>query len=68
MCGAPRELMFENGAHPKVVQERLGHSTIGITMDTYTHVMPNMQEEAAGHLQVSLGGSLAKAAACRREG
>jgi integrase len=32
---------------PKVVSERLGHASIGITLDTYSHVMPGMQEEAA---------------------
>jgi integrase len=31
------------GEHPKVVQERLGHSSIGITLDTYSAVLPNMQ-------------------------
>ena len=40
-------LMLQKGVHPKVVSERLGHSTICITMDTYTHVLPNMQKEAA---------------------
>jgi integrase len=40
-------LMLQQGVHPKVVSERLGHSTIGITMDTYTHVLPNIQKEAA---------------------
>lgn len=40
-------LMLKQGVHPKVVSERLGHSTIGITMDTYTHVLPNMQKEGA---------------------
>ncbi|WP_305781540.1 site-specific integrase [Neobacillus novalis] len=40
-------LLLQQGVHPKVVSERLGHSTIGITMDTYTHVLPNMQKEAA---------------------
>ncbi|WML26248.1 site-specific integrase [Neobacillus sp. OS1-33] len=40
-------LMLQQGVHPKVVSERLGHSSIGITMDTYTHVLPNMQKEAA---------------------
>lgn len=35
------------GVHPKVVSERLGHSSIGITLDTYSHVLPGMQEEAA---------------------
>jgi len=33
--------------HPKVVQERLGRHSIAITMDTYSHVMPNMQKDAA---------------------
>jgi integrase len=33
--------------HPKVVQERLGHSSIGITLDIYSHLLPNMQNEAA---------------------
>jgi integrase len=40
-------LMLLQGVHPKVVSERLGHSTIGITLDTYSHVLPGMQEEAA---------------------
>ena len=34
------------GVHPKVVQEILGHSTISMTMDTYSHVLPTMQKEA----------------------
>jgi integrase len=34
------------GVHPKVVQERLGHSQISLTLDTYSHVIPSMQEEA----------------------
>jgi len=33
--------------HPKVVSERLGHAAIGITPDTYSHVMPGMREEVA---------------------
>jgi len=44
-------LLLQKGVHPKVVSERLGHSTIGITMDTYTHVLPNMQKEAAHLLE-----------------
>ena len=35
------------GVHPKVVQERLGHSTIGVTLNTYSHVSVGMQREAA---------------------
>jgi DNA-directed RNA polymerase alpha subunit len=33
--------------HPKVVSERLGHATVAITLDTYSHAIPAMQEEAA---------------------
>ena len=40
-------LMLKQGIHPKVVQERLGHSTIAITLDTYSHVAPGLQESAA---------------------
>jgi integrase len=40
-------LMLKQGIHPKVVQERLGHSTISITLDTYSHVAPGLQEAAA---------------------
>ncbi|MFC4548628.1 hypothetical protein ACFO25_20395 [Paenactinomyces guangxiensis] len=39
------------------VSERLGHSSISITMDTYSHVMPNMQKEAARKLDDFLFGS-----------
>jgi integrase len=38
------------GVHPKIVSERLGHSTVGITLDVYSHVLPGMQEEAAGKI------------------
>lgn len=40
-------LMLLLGTHPKVVSERLGHANIGITLDTYSHVMPGLQEAAA---------------------
>ena len=40
-------LMLEAGVHPKIVQERLGHSTIATTIDTYSHVLPGLQEAAA---------------------
>jgi len=42
--------MLQQGTHPKVVQERLGHSDISMTLNTYSHVMPGMQDEAAGKL------------------
>jgi integrase len=43
-------LLLAAGVHPKVVQERLGHSQIGITLDTYSHVVPTLQLEAATKL------------------
>ena len=44
------------GVHPKIVSERLGHSTISITMDTYSHVLPGLQEEAVEKLDQWLAG------------
>ncbi len=38
--------MLLQGVHPKVVSERLGHASVGITLDTYSHVLPTMQSEA----------------------
>ncbi len=40
-------LALEAGVHPKVVSERLGHSTIAITLDTYSHVVEGMDADAA---------------------
>jgi len=40
-------LCLTNGWHPKVVQERLGHSSIQVTLDTYSHVIPSLQDELA---------------------
>ena len=42
----PTIILAEN-VHPKIVQERLGHGSIAITMDIYSHLMPNMQGDAA---------------------
>lgn len=39
--------LLEKNIHPKIVSERLGHSTIAITLNTYSHVTPSMQEDAA---------------------
>ncbi len=39
--------LLASGAHPKVASERLGHSSVGITLDLYSHVLPGMQEGAA---------------------
>ena len=50
-------LMLTAGVHPKVVQERLGHASIQITLDTYSHVMPGMQEDAATKVAALVFGS-----------
>lgn len=51
-------LLLSQGVHPKVVQERLGHAQVSITLDTYSHVLPSMGKEAAAKLD-SLFASLA---------
>ena len=42
-----RRWLCAAGIHPKVVSERLGHATVGITLDLYSHVAPSMDEQAA---------------------
>ncbi|MBS3886585.1 MAG: site-specific integrase [Dethiobacter sp.] len=44
-------LLLSQGVHPKIVQERLGHESINITLDIYSHVLPGMQEEAVTKLE-----------------
>ncbi len=48
---------YTAGTHPKIVQEMLGHATISITLDTYSHVLPNMQEKAVEAMDCPLEGS-----------
>ena len=43
-------LALQAGIHPKIVSERLGHATVSITLDTYSHAIPAMQEEAAAKI------------------
>lgn len=43
------------GVHPKVVQERLGHATVTLTLDLYSHVVPTMQEDAAAKINLVFG-------------
>lgn len=40
-------LLLAAGTHPKVVSERLGHASIQITLDLYSHLMPGLQQDAA---------------------
>lgn len=42
-------LLLKQGVHPKIVQERLGHGSIQITLDTYSHVAPGLQQAAANN-------------------
>jgi len=53
-------LMLKQGAHPKVVQERLGHAGIQITLDTYSHIAPGLQESAAKRFDDVLNGKYNK--------
>ena len=47
-------LLMKQGTNPKVIQERLGHSSISVTLDVYSHVVPGMQELAAMQLDEAL--------------
>jgi integrase len=48
--------LLRDGIPAKVVSERLGHSSISLTLDTYSHVLPGMQRQAAGSIDVALFG------------
>ena len=43
-------LMLLAGVNPKIVSERLGHASVVLTLDTYSHVLPTMQEDATAKL------------------
>jgi integrase len=49
-------LALAAGIHPKVVSERLGHSTVALTMDVYSHAIPAMEEEAASRIAALVTG------------
>jgi integrase len=49
-------LLLVQGVHPRVVMETLGHSQISLTMDTYSHVIPALQREAADRMEAVLAG------------
>ena len=46
--------LLRAGVHPKIVSERLGHSSVGITLDTYSHVLPGMQQDAVKLIDTAL--------------
>ncbi len=47
-------MLLKQNVHPKIVQERLGHSTISVTMDIYSHVMPILQKDAVKGFDLAL--------------
>ncbi len=51
-------LLLALGVHAKIVQELLGHSQISLTLDTYSHVLPSLQEEAVNRLDALLSRSV----------
>jgi integrase len=53
---ASATFMLKQGTHPRIVMERLGHSSIRVTMDIYSHVMPGLQSQAARMLDTMLDG------------
>jgi integrase len=53
-CGTWHQFLLADGINAKVVSERLGHSSIVMTLDTYAHVLPTMQEDAAKKLETML--------------
>jgi integrase len=52
--------LLGSGVHPKIASERLGHSKVGITLDLYSHVLPNMQSDAAAVVDDALRAALKK--------
>jgi integrase len=52
--------LLASGVHPKVAQERLGHSSVAVTMDIYSHVLPGMQEDAARKVGDALRAAMVK--------
>lgn len=50
-------LLLSAGENPKVVSERLGHASIVLTLDTYSHVLPTMQKEATSKLEKMMFGT-----------
>jgi integrase len=51
-------LGLQAGIHPKVVQERLGHSSMAVTLDRYSHVIPALQEDAATKIAAVVDGAV----------
>jgi integrase len=55
--------MLASGVHPKIASERLGHSKVGITLDLYSHVLPNMQTDAVAVVDDALKAAIQRRSA-----
>ena len=55
-------VLLTAGVHPKVAQERLGHSSISVTLDLYSHIVGSLQDEAALRVDDAIGNAINKAA------
>jgi len=53
--GRERSLLFQWNVHPKLVQGLLGHASVAINLDTYSHMLPGMGSEAADAMGETLG-------------
>ena len=49
-------LLLAQGVNPRVVMETLGHSQVSLTLNTYSHVLPALQQDAAARMDAILGG------------
>jgi len=58
--------MLVQGVHPKIVSEMLGHASVSITLDLYSHVLPTMQKDATAALDRLLAVEYTTSAAQRR--
>ena len=58
--------MLASGVHPKIAQERLGHSSVSVTIDLYSHVLPGMQAEAVSRVDAVLQDALNRRAAQKK--
>jgi integrase len=57
-------VLLEQNVHPKLVQEMLGHATIAVTLDLYSHVTPAMHDEAAAKMERVLAGGWSRCYPC----
>jgi len=53
-------LLIKGGVHPKVASSRLGHSSVAITLDLYSHILPGMDKEAADQFEALVEGAKPK--------